>query len=200
MADLPRVAKCGNQWTTLELAAFNISIVPQTVDSFFGRSNLPNPSVTDTILTRQELTKNLRREEREFFIHLYNISRRIPDRDSGVRDFTSVVLRLLHYDDTTQGFRIMSSKREMDFEMCAKRVKVHTDLILAEQMVHGWQYLLLMLEDRVSDRLCLLPIFPFIPYRHIWGISILQSLSSLQRRLALSKNNEVICMSGVCLC
>ena len=41
MANLIRFAKSGSDWTTNELAAYNISIIEQDQDAFFGGPLLP---------------------------------------------------------------------------------------------------------------------------------------------------------------
>jgi hypothetical protein len=39
-----RSAKCASDWTDNELRAYNITVVPQTKEQFFGSAKLPAPT------------------------------------------------------------------------------------------------------------------------------------------------------------
>jgi len=41
MANLLRTAKSGSNWTTAELDAYNITVIPQTKADFFGTNDFP---------------------------------------------------------------------------------------------------------------------------------------------------------------
>ena len=44
MAQLLRTAKSGSDWTSNELAAYNITVVPQKKEEFFGTIDFPDPA------------------------------------------------------------------------------------------------------------------------------------------------------------
>ncbi|KAI0293288.1 hypothetical protein B0F90DRAFT_1763729 [Multifurca ochricompacta] len=51
MTELIRSAKSGSNWTSHELAAYNIVVEYQNAATFFGTDNLPQPTVNPAILT-----------------------------------------------------------------------------------------------------------------------------------------------------
>jgi hypothetical protein len=53
MAHLIRSAKSGSDWTQYELRAFNIKIETVDVATFFGKPDLPRPSVRQGILSNE---------------------------------------------------------------------------------------------------------------------------------------------------
>lgn len=51
MAEISRSAKSGDAWTSNDLAAYNIQLVYQDTQTFFGEGPLPAPPVHEEVLT-----------------------------------------------------------------------------------------------------------------------------------------------------
>ncbi|KAF8908546.1 hypothetical protein CPB84DRAFT_1766905 [Gymnopilus junonius] len=55
MANLIRLAKSGSDWTMKELLAFNIQVVPTNTTVFFRNPELPQLSISPTILDNLQM-------------------------------------------------------------------------------------------------------------------------------------------------
>jgi len=102
MANITRSAKSGNQWSTNELLAYNITIQTQSVVDFFGREPRPidldlDPNLFSSVTTTTSIPTGISMSTRRFFDHLITISR--PDaEDSFFNDFESSVLDVTAFE------------------------------------------------------------------------------------------------------
>jgi hypothetical protein len=69
MATLIRSTKSGSKWTKNELRAYNITVTPQNVATYFGTPTLPQSSVHQVILHNEEYPPNglADKDDRNFF-------------------------------------------------------------------------------------------------------------------------------------
>ena len=97
MSTLIRSTKSGSEWTKNELRAYNITVIPQNVATFFGTPTLPQPSVHQIILDNEEYPPNgiADKNDRKFFFYLEEAMAISPGLESAVGDFTAHLLALL---------------------------------------------------------------------------------------------------------
>ncbi|OJA17480.1 hypothetical protein AZE42_03912 [Rhizopogon vesiculosus] len=112
-------AKSGNNWTTNDLTAFNITVEPRDPISFFG-SPLPNTTVDPILLNNlQRPPGAISKDNRLFFRYLADILRFPlgPQGDSVIDDFTAFLLSMLDYDEPE---RVVHQHLEIGFLMCGE--------------------------------------------------------------------------------
>jgi hypothetical protein len=143
MANLLRSAKSGSDWTINELLAFNIQVVPANATVFFGDPELPQPSISPTILAKLQMPDgDILDDERDFFLHLSSVENGFED--SAVDDFAALLLRLMKYNSGRQ--RLIRSRKEISFIMAGHRVDTKTDVCVIEDGL----FILLVQEDKVN--------------------------------------------------
>src|SRR5882762_4232220 len=145
MAQIILSAKSGNDWTTNELKALNITMEPQDTVSFFG-SALSNPTVDPILLNNlQRPPGAISKDNRLFFWYLEDATRRFPlgpPTESAVDDFATFLLGMLDYDEPE---RVVHQHLEIGFLMCGKRVDAKPDVAVMDEE----DYILLVQEDKV---------------------------------------------------
>ena len=143
MANLSRNAKSGSDWADNELRAFNIRVANANMETIFNTTQLPSPSVSETILNNVEKPDGqLPKNERLFFQYLRLVEEnRSPE--SHVDDFASHILRMLNYDDED---RMICQRLELSFHMSGQFVDAKTDICVKDAN----SILLLVQEDKVS--------------------------------------------------
>jgi len=147
MANLLRSAKSGNNWTANELLAYNIEVQHATTTAFFNTVDLPETSVSETILNNlQEPAGPLSKIERKFFQLMADVEYPCAEV-AAVNDFAVFLLSLLDYDHDD---RRLHTDKEMTFYMAGQHVGAKADVVLMDTE----RFLLLILEeDKVSCHL-----------------------------------------------
>ncbi|KAH9953131.1 hypothetical protein BC827DRAFT_173940 [Russula dissimulans] len=143
MANAIRSAKSGSDWTDNELRAYNITMVPQTKEEFFGSAELPpprNPSlagfmeVEDRDGTQDSVTKKL--------LHYLDLALDPKvGQGSAVCNFASKLLEKLGYDDED---RIIFIRHALPFVICGTTSLAQTDVCVMDDK----EILLLVQEDQ----------------------------------------------------
>jgi hypothetical protein len=113
--------------------------VEKDVHTFFNLSELPTPTVSESLLTSFHAPDGISKQEDDFFTYMEDALRIPPDEESPVIDFAVVLLRR----------RVIHSHREMRFCMCGTRVDAKADVVVAKRYGSQLQYLLLIQEDKV---------------------------------------------------
>lgn len=129
MAQIIRSAKCGSDWTINELAAYNISVVPETIQEFFGTPNLPacnRPSLLGFMSTedRQFAPDN---ETRKLLHYLDLALDPKGGQEAAITTLVTKLLEELGYDD---GDRIIFPRRTLPFLICGIYSSALTDVCL----------------------------------------------------------------------
>ena len=152
MADIVRSAKPGVRWGPHDLLAFNLNVVREDVETFFGNADLPQLTVSSVVLNNlKEPTGPLLKSDMDFFAYLEDAMAMNPDLESPyVADFVTFILKMMHYDE---GRRVVHSREEIGFEMCGERVTASPDVCVMERWRKGStpKHLLLMQEDKVCE-------------------------------------------------
>ncbi|KAH9164577.1 hypothetical protein EDB89DRAFT_2247200 [Lactarius sanguifluus] len=99
MAQLLRTPKSGNDWTANELCAYNITVVPQSKEVFFGTIDFPDPTEPSmagfmVAETRQDATDKRTKQ----LLH-YSDLEMDPKIEAAVVKFSAQLLRGLEYDE-----------------------------------------------------------------------------------------------------
>lgn len=132
MASLIRSSKSGSDWTTNELAAYNISIQSQDRAGFFGTNTLPEPRVEPDILTNEELTNG----EHEVSLASYRLQRHLksvmlekPFEESAVDDFGVFLLNLFDLDTWQRQIR---THKDIPLLICGEWRHAKTDVCIVD--------------------------------------------------------------------
>jgi hypothetical protein len=148
MANLFRTAKSGSDWTGNELAAYNIIVVPQTKEEFFGSAELPapnNPSLAGflTVEDRSDAQDIGTRK----LLHYLDLALDPKVGQESARDnFSAKLLEKLGYDD---GDRIIFPRHSLPFVICGITSQAQTDLCVMDDR----EILLLLQEDKRASSL-----------------------------------------------
>ncbi|KAH9047482.1 hypothetical protein EDB83DRAFT_2523137 [Lactarius deliciosus] len=94
MAQLPRTPKFGSDWIANELCAYNITVVPQSKEVFFGTTNFTEPSLTGFMVTE---TRHGAADKRTRHLDLATDPK--TGQEAAVVNFAAELLRGLEYDD-----------------------------------------------------------------------------------------------------
>lgn len=153
MANLIRLAKSGSEWTPNDLRAFNIQVVREDSESFFGTANLPMPQNISPIIWNNVTapTGQFSKADHNFFAYLEDAMRMRPGEESLVNDFAVFLLGMLDYDDY-HWQRVLHTRQEMTFYMCGNKVDAKADVTVVEREGPLFQYVLLVQEDKVCPR------------------------------------------------
>ena len=124
-----RLATSSDDWTTNELLAFNIEVQLANTPTFFNMEELPEASVSQTILNnlREPDDGSLSKTDRKFFQYMQVAER--AGFESMTNDFTVFLLSLLDYD---HGTRLLRTKNVMPLYMAGKRVDANADVVLMD--------------------------------------------------------------------
>jgi hypothetical protein len=132
MANLIGSTKSGSDWTKNELRAYNITVAPQDVATFFGSPNLPEPSVHQVILDNEEYPANGidDKNDRNFFYYLEDAIAIPPGEESAVDDFAAHLLALLGYDVAN---RFIRQRKDIPLFMCGGQTHAKTDVCVVDR-------------------------------------------------------------------
>ena len=145
MAKLIRTAKSGSDWTANELAAYNITVVSQNKEEFFGTTNFPDPAEPTvagfmTTETRQDALaadKNMKQ-----LLHYLDLAMNPKvGQEAAVNNFATELLRGLDYDD---GDRIVFIQSAIPLLICGVNSVAQTDICVMDDN----DILLLLQEDK----------------------------------------------------
>lgn len=146
MANCIRKAKSGNDWTSYELAAYNIAVQYQDYSTFFGTPNLPQPTIHPTFLKATDPNEAPDAEVYEL-LGMMNLASVISERDSTVKDFAVLLLRALGY--TPRG-RILRMRKNITLLNCGEVREAQADVCVMDK----YEIFLLVQEvecSRLSD-------------------------------------------------
>jgi hypothetical protein len=125
MAQLLRTAKSGSDRTANELAAYNITVVPQNKEEFSGTADFPDPAELSlsgfmTAETRQDAAD---KKTRELMHYLDLAMDPKAGQEAAVDNFAAEVLRALDYDDED---RIAFIRHANPFLICGRNSAAQT--------------------------------------------------------------------------
>jgi hypothetical protein len=144
MANLPRTAKSGINWTTAELDAYNITIIPQTKAEFFGTDDFPNPtgpSISGFMTNESRETATDKRTKQLLYYLDLAMDPKVGLEESAVGNFAAELLRGLDYDDKD---RIVFIWRAIPFLICGETSIAQTDVCAMDD----YEILLLLQDDK----------------------------------------------------
>lgn len=139
MANIILSAKSGSDWTDNELTAFNIQVDSVDSTTFFNMAQLPDPLVSNTILTNESRPQGaMAKRDRLFFQYMKDA---VKGEESLVDDFAAFLLGMFEYDEP-EG--VIHQRKELSFVMCGMSVDAKPDVCV----MSGSEYLLLVQEDK----------------------------------------------------
>jgi hypothetical protein len=141
MANLIRSAKSGSDWTTAELKAYNITVVSQDAQTFFGVHPLLEPQVDAEILNVP--TADAMTNDANYHLLCYTdlVMNRVPTQESSVDDFSVALLRSLGHE--TRG-RNIYTHLDINLLVCGEIRHAKTDVCIEDDT----EILLLVQEDK----------------------------------------------------
>ncbi|KAH8995326.1 hypothetical protein EDB92DRAFT_1970486 [Lactarius akahatsu] len=145
MAQLFRNPRSGNDWTANELSAYNITVVPQSKEVFFGTIDFPDP--TDPSLagfmateSRQHVADTDKRTKQ--LLHYLDLAMEPKiGQEAAVDNFAAELLKCLGYDDEN---RIVFIRHAIPFLICGENLVAQTDVCVMDDN----EILLLLQEDK----------------------------------------------------
>ena len=141
MTELIRSAKFGSDWTSHELATYNIVVEYQNAATFFGTDSLPQPTVIPTILTATS-PDDAADDGDYYFLRTMDLAMSpAPAEESAVDDFAVLLLRALGY--TPRG-RVVRTRKEIPLIICGEARHMKTDVCIIDQN----EIVLLVQEDK----------------------------------------------------
>jgi hypothetical protein len=143
MANIIRSAKSGGDWTVNELAAYNITIVPQNSSIFFGRDVLPLPNHHLDLAERLTADEMENEDSYQVVRYMDLAMDPIPGEESAVDDFAMQLLRTMGYAGRAIG-RDLRSRKNIPFLICGEWKHAKTDVCVMDRS----EILLLVQEDK----------------------------------------------------
>ncbi|PPQ93700.1 hypothetical protein CVT25_001741 [Psilocybe cyanescens] len=127
MANLMRSAKSSSDWSGNELLAFNIRVVDAGIAPFFNTTELPQPTVSTTILANiDKPDAPLMKDDRLFFQYMKMVEKpRISE--FCVNDFAAFLLRITNHDESDDQDRVICQRTKISFPMVGQRVEARVD-------------------------------------------------------------------------
>lgn len=152
MSNLVRTAKFLSSWSSYDLDAFNISIVPTGVRAFFGVPELPPSSFANNVVLNSCLkpdnTDGLSEDEEGFFFYL-DIAEDDKPEEPAVGDLAAFLLRFCNFSGRDLFIRRRPTLSRWDFEIFGERTgEAMVDVALVDRYN---DYLLLVKEDKVGS-------------------------------------------------
>jgi hypothetical protein len=141
MANFIRLAKSGNEWSTNELMAYNISIVERDQNTFF---NGPLPAYTGPagFVQYEDRVQGLDASSLALIKRLDLAMKVMDGEESAVDDFATELFRALGYE-TEQ--TVIRTRKNIRLSMCGQQVYAKTDVCV---MDINSELLLLVQEDK----------------------------------------------------
>jgi hypothetical protein len=145
MANLFRTPKCGSDWTSNELRAYNITVVSQSKAEFFGTTNLPDPAEPSVagFMTTETLQDAVDKSTKQLLFFLDLAMDPKLGHETAVDNFAAHLLRSLNYDDDNKYVYI---RHAIPFLICGQNSVAQTDICV----MNTNQILLLLQEDKRS--------------------------------------------------
>lgn len=143
MANLLRSVKSGSNWTTAELDAYNITIVPQTKTEFFGTNDFPDPTQPSMVafMTNESRETTTDKKTKQLLHYLDLAMDPKMGLEAAVDNFAAELLRGLEYDDND---RIVFIRHAIPFLICGETSIAQTDVCVIDDN----EILLLLQEDK----------------------------------------------------
>ena len=131
MPNMLRFAKSSSDWTDNELCAYNITVVPQTKEQFFGSAELLRPT-NPPIVGFMEVENRGGAEDPETRKLLHYLDLALDPKvgqESAVGNFASKLLEKLGYDAED---RIIFMRHALPFEICGTTSLTQTDVCIMD--------------------------------------------------------------------
>ena len=139
MADYDRLPKSGNEWTSEDLHAYNITIREENFRTFFGQ---PIPIPPPSELLQKENTSDMNTlENYRIMTHMDLAMDRVPNEESAVIPFLEILFSALEYETLTKSV-ILS--QQMPFFVCRESRNATADLCITDAS----EVLLIAQEDK----------------------------------------------------
>jgi len=139
MAEIIRSAKSGSEWTTNELIAYNIKIVPQPPEQFFGTAaQVSLASLDPLIITGSTDTANLSDATLRYLTYLDLATK--GSQETLIDEFSRETLSLLGYSE--RGLALFT-RYIIPLTICGRETAAQTDVCL----VDGRSMILLILQE-----------------------------------------------------
>ncbi|KAF8628618.1 hypothetical protein AX17_005953 [Amanita inopinata Kibby_2008] len=141
MANIVRLAKSGNQWSSNELVAYNIVIHEQEAHQFFG-GPLPEYKGPVGFVEHEDRVQGLDTPSLALIKRLDLAMKILEGEESAVDDFAAELLRVMGYEmDQT----VIRTRKSLQLLMCGENVFAKTDVCLLDA---SSEILLLIQEDK----------------------------------------------------
>jgi hypothetical protein len=141
MANIVRLAKSGNEWTTNELEAYNIVIHEQEQHTFFGGA-LPEYTGPVGFIEHEDRVQGLDGPSLSLIKRLDLAMKILEGEESAVDDFAVELLRATGYETNDT---VVRSRKSLRLLMCGENVFAKTDVCLMDA---SSEILLLVQEDK----------------------------------------------------
>jgi len=143
MAKLLRTAKSGSDWTANELAAYNITVVPQNKEEFFGTIDFPDPAVPSLAgFMATEARRDAADQKTRQLLHFLDLAMDPKiGHEAAVDNFAAELLRGLGYDIPN---KIVFIRHAIPFLICGENSLAQTDVCIMDDD----EILLLLQEDK----------------------------------------------------
>lgn len=129
MSTLTRSAKPAKSWTANDLLAFNIQVISEDLQTFFGVASLPASDVLPMIWNRIDYSPAPGHRDppaARFFARLNGVAERF-DEVSAVKDFTLSLLDTFGYDGINA---FVCSGTKIPFITCGQNVSAKPDIVI----------------------------------------------------------------------
>ncbi|KAF8885241.1 hypothetical protein CPB84DRAFT_1788510 [Gymnopilus junonius] len=142
MANLLRTAKSGNDWTTQELEAYNITIVSQSKADFFGTTELADPTDPSLLgFINNESRATASDNETKQLIHYLDLAMNPKvGQEAAVDNFAAELLKSLKYN---RNGKIVFIRHTLPFVICGENSIAQTDVCV----MNNNDILLMLLHD-----------------------------------------------------
>ncbi|PCH33417.1 hypothetical protein WOLCODRAFT_111788 [Wolfiporia cocos MD-104 SS10] len=147
MANIIRSAKHGNEWTSNELEAYNISIAFQDAQTFFGEADLPAPSIHQEILTAATADDAIDDASYNLLAQLDLAMMPSGPEESAVNDFVVALFHSLGYVHRPRAIR---TRKQLRFFICGKVNDAKPDVCIIDRDTND--IILLVQEDKRFGR------------------------------------------------
>ena len=143
MANLIRLAKSGNEWSSNELEAYNIQIIYQNAQTFFNESILPNPLVHPEIFTAAIADDATDEASYNLLTQLDLAMLPAEPEESAVDDFAVALFHALGYIRRPRAIR---TRKELRFFTCGESKYAKPDVSIIDRDAND--VILLVQEDK----------------------------------------------------
>ncbi|KAI9462863.1 hypothetical protein BJY52DRAFT_1255659 [Lactarius psammicola] len=142
MAQLLRTPKSGRDWTANELWAYNITVVPQSKELFFGTIDFPDPTEQSLEgFTAAETRQDVADKRTKQLLHYLNLATGPKiGQEAAIDNFAAELLKGLEYEDEN---RIVFIRHAIPFLICGVNSVAQTDVCILDDN----EILLLLQED-----------------------------------------------------